>query len=85
MSKGRFTNYAEVEEWLEQNDIEYYKLSEHHYRVLGPVALVDLWPSRMTVNVIQTEAVYPQKFFRMSLCFNPNELNNVLNGRRWNE
>ena len=83
MSKPNYANYDLVEKYLAKNDIEYEKLSPHHYRILGPVAIVDVWPGRMTVHVIQTEAVDPNRYFRMSFNFNKYELNAVLNGKDW--
>ena len=83
MSKGNFENYHRLEKYLADNDIEYEKLSPHHYRILGNVAIVDVWPSRMTVHVIQTESVDPNRYFRLSYNFNPKELDNVLNGEDW--
>lgn len=81
MGKGNFANYRALEEYLHKNDIEYEKLSPHQYRVLGDAAIVDVWPSRMTCHVIQTEAVDPNRYFRLSYRFNGAELTKVLEGK----
>ncbi|HVA10622.1 MAG TPA: hypothetical protein VNG32_00450 [Candidatus Dormibacteraeota bacterium] len=81
MGKGNFGNYAALEKYLADNDIEYEKLSPHQYRILGDVAIVDVWPSRMTVHVIQTESVDPNRYFRLSYNFKPSELTKVLGGK----
>ncbi len=81
--KGNFANYRLLEKYLEKNDIEYEKLSEHQYRILGPVAIVDVWPSRMTVHVLSTEDVDPNTYFRMSYYFDEKELTRVLNGHNY--
>lgn len=81
MSKANYANYPALEKYLNSNEIEFEKLSEHHYRILGPVAIVDVWPARMTVHVLQTESVDPNKYFRLSYHFKEEELDKVLNGK----
>lgn len=83
MSKANYANYPALEKYLNDNDIEYHMFNAHHYRILGEVAIVDVWPARMTVHIIQTEAVDPNRYFRMSYNFNQKELDNVLNGKEW--
>lgn len=83
MSKPNYANYRHLESYLSRHDIEYEKLSPHHYRILGPVAIVDVWPGRMTTHVIQTESVDPNRYFRMNFYFDEKELEAVLNGRDW--
>lgn len=85
MAKANKLNYSRLEAWLEENNIEYSLLSPHQYRILGEVALVDVWPARMTVHVLQTESVDPNRYFRMSYEFHGKELERVLNGKTWNE
>lgn len=82
--KGDHRNCGDMEQWLDDNGIEYEQLSPHHYRILGEVAIVDVWPSRMTVHVIQTESVDPNRYFRMSPRFDGDELRRVLLGQAWN-
>lgn len=79
MAKGNPQNYGKLEAYLAKNDIEYEKLSEHHYRVLGAGAIVDIWPSRMTIHIIQTEGVDPNKYFKM-WAFNEKKLTKILDG-----
>lgn len=78
MSKGNPANHRLLSEWLDENEIEYEKLSVEHYRILGPISIVDVWPSRMTVHVVQTESVDPNRYFRLSYRFNPEEMADVL-------
>lgn len=85
MSKPNYANYRLLEKYLEENEIDYAKLSPSHFRVLGDVAIVDVWPGQMTVHVVQTEAIDPNRYFRMSYKFNGKELENVLNGRQWDK
>lgn len=80
MSKANHANYQALEKYLNDNEIEYEKLSPHQYRILGDVAIVDVWPARMTCHVIQTESVDPNRYFRLSYHFNAKELDKVLNG-----
>lgn len=80
MSKANYANYGLLEQYLAKNEIEYEKLSPHHYRILGDCAIVDVWPARMTVHIIQTESVDPGRYFRLSYNFNANELENILQG-----
>ena len=79
--KANYSNYKNLEKWLDDNDIEYHKLNEHQYRVLGDVAIVDVWPARMTVHVIATEGVDPNRYFRLDYNFNSSQLKAVLEGR----
>jgi tRNA G37 N-methylase Trm5 len=81
--KANRSNYKLLEQFLKKKDIEYHKLSEHQYRILGDVAIIDVWPARMTVHVIQTEAVDPNRYFRLDYNFNAKQLNAVLNGEEW--
>lgn len=81
--KANHGNYRALEDYLEANGIEYHKLNEHQYRVLGEVAIVDVWPARMTCHVIQTEAVDPNRYFRLAYNFNEKQLEAVLNGEDW--
>ena len=81
--KSNQQNYKDLEAYLAREDIEYEKLSPHHYRILGPSAIVDVWPGRMTCHVIQTEAVDPNRYFRLKYHFNEKQLTAVLNGEEW--
>lgn len=81
--KANYSNYLALEKFLDTSDIEYHKLNKHHYRILGDVAIVDVWPARMTVHVIQTEAVDPNRYFRLDYDFNAKQLEAVLNGEDW--
>lgn len=81
--KSNHQNYKDLEAYLKREDIEYEKLSPHHYRILGPSAIVDIWPARMTCHVIQTESVDPNRYFRLDYNFNEKQLTKVLNGEDW--
>ena len=81
MSKANYENYDKLEKYLSKNGIEYTKFSPHHYRILGDIAIVDVWPARMTVHVIETESIDPNRYFRLSYNFNEKQLSKVLNGR----
>ena len=85
MAKPNYANYPALEKWLQENEIEYQQLSPSHYRILGPVAIVDVWPGQMTVHVIQTEGVDPNRYFRMGRNFNPVQLDAVLTGKDWRD
>lgn len=77
-------------EWLEQNLKKLYalcedrgyeiaELSPYHYRVLGAVAIVDVWPSRMKCNVIQIEDVeQPINVLELDPQFNKKQVLNLL-------
>ena len=79
--KANHSNYKAVEKWLYVNEIEYVKVNEHQYRIMGDVALVDLWPARMTVHVVATEAVDPNRYFKIDYNFNPSQLKAILDGK----
>lgn len=81
--KANKGNYKLLENYLKANEIEYVKVNEHHYRILGEQALVDVWPARMTCHVVQTEAVDPNRYFRLAYNFNEKQLEAVLNGEDW--
>lgn len=81
--KANYGNYKAVEKWLEDNDIEYVKVNEHQYRIMGDLAMVDLWPARMTVHVIATESVDPNRYFRINYNFKPRQLKDILDGKDW--
>lgn len=83
MAKGNLANYAKLEKFLADKDYEYENLTEHQYRILGPVAIVDIWPARMTVHVLQTESVDPNRYFRLNYHFNEDQVEAVLNGEDW--
>jgi hypothetical protein len=83
MSKPIYSNYGDLEEFLEKNDIEYHKLASFHYRILGPVALVDIWPGQMTCHIIVTEGVDTPEYFKLDRYFNEAQVDAVLNGRDW--
>jgi hypothetical protein len=55
--RGNFEhNYPLVIKYLKDNEIEYVEYSGgQHLRIMGDVALVDLWPSRMTYHIVQSE------------------------------
>ena len=77
-------NYPRVIQYLRDNDIEYFEFNDgQHLRIMGPVAMVDLWPSRMTVHVVVTEGVDPNRYFQLDWNFNPEQLEDVLEGRDW--
>lgn len=79
--KARYKNYLAVEKWLEENDIEYVKVNDYQYRIMGEISLIDLWPARMTVHVIATEGSDTNEYFRLDYYFNPKQLKNVLDGK----
>lgn len=81
--KANHTNYKAVEKWLDDNDIEYIKVNEHQYRIMGDLAMIDLWPARMTVHVIATESIDPNRYFRINYNFNPQQLKDILDGKEW--
>lgn len=83
MAKPNYANYRKLADYLNENEIEYEQLSPSHFRVLGPVAIVDVWPGQMTVHVLQTEGVDPNRYFRMDSNFNAKQLDAVLEGRDW--
>ena len=81
--KANLSNYKKVEKFLKDNDIEFVKVNQYQYRILGELALVDLWPARMTCHVIRTEAVDPNRYFRLDYHFKPAQLKAILEGRKW--
>lgn len=83
MSKANYRNYELLDKYLAKNEIEFTKFNGRHYRILGDVAIVDVWPARMAVQVIQTESVGPSGYFRLDYNFNPKQLQAVLDGKDW--
>lgn len=81
-AKGNFEhNYPLVIKWLEDNGIEYAEYNGgQQLKILGPVAMIELWPSRMTYHVIASESVQDTKYRRLSFYFKQGELQEVLNG-----
>lgn len=79
--KANLSNYRKLEDWLNMNDIEYVKVNEYQYRIMGSVALVDVWAARMTVHVVATEGNDPNQYFRLDYNFNPVQLRAVLEGK----
>jgi hypothetical protein len=85
MSRGNFEyNYPKVIKYLKDNDIEFIEYSNgQHLRIMGDVSLVDLWPSRMTYHVIDSENVITSEdsgYSRLDIYFNPEQLGKILNG-----
>ena len=80
MKKPNYQNYGLLKKFLVTQGLEYVALSPHHYRILGDVAIVDVWPARMTVHVVKTEAVDPNRYFKLNYNFKGSELLAVLNG-----
>ncbi len=73
-------NYSRVIDWLDKNEIEYIEYNGgQHLRILGDVSLVDLWPSRMTCHIIESESSQAG-YKRLDFKFNPKQLEAVLNG-----
>lgn len=82
--KGNFEyNYPKVIKFLNDNDIEYIEYADgQHLRIMGDVSLVDLWASRMTYHVIQSEeTTIANNYARLSFSFQEDELRNLLNGK----
>lgn len=82
MAKGNFDyNYPRVKKYLDDNDIEYQEYSGgQHMKILGETAYVELWPSRMTYHVIQSERPLDGEYRRLSFYFDKDELEQILNG-----
>lgn len=79
--KANYGNYKALEDWLVSHDYEYHIFGDgHQYRILGPVTIVDVWPARMTIHVVKTEAVDPDKYFKLDYDFNGDQLEKILNG-----
>lgn len=83
-AKGNFDyNYPKVIKWLNDNDYEFTEYADgQHLKILGPVAYIELWPSRMTYHVIASETASDNRYERLSFYFNEEELERVLNGER---
>lgn len=77
-------------EWLAQNILalkelcnekgyEIAEISPYHYRVLGAVAIVDIFPSRMKYCVLSIEGVeQPMDFLEMDQQFNKEQVLKLL-------
>lgn len=74
-------NHPKVTSWLNDNDIEYIEYNAGlHLKILGATAYVELWPSKMTYHIIQSE--HPSasnKYGRLSPLFVAHELDDLLN------
>lgn len=78
--KANKSNYKKLEQILKKNGIDFYKLNYHQYRIFGPVALVDIWPARMSVHILKTEGVDPDRYFRLDYHINEKQVLAILNG-----
>jgi hypothetical protein len=80
MSRGNFDhNYPLVIKYLEDHDIPYEEYNAgQHLRIIGPTALVDLWPSRMKYHILQTENVDPNAYLQLNISFDEKELERIL-------
>lgn len=74
-------NYPLVIKYLQDNGIEYQQYANgQHLKILGDVAYIELWPSRMTYHVIASEGRDDNRYRRLSLYFDEEELEDALNG-----
>jgi hypothetical protein len=83
--RGNFDhNYPLVIRYLEDNEIEYVEYANgQHLRIMGDVSLVDLWPSRMTYHIVQSEETHrANEYNRLNINFNESELAEILEGNR---
>jgi hypothetical protein len=81
--KGNFEhNYPLVVKYLNDNDVEYIEYANgQHLRIMGDVALVDLWPSRMTYHIVESEEAHRvNEYKRLSFNFDSKELARILEG-----
>jgi hypothetical protein len=80
MSKGNFEyNYPRVIKYLQDNDIEYIEYANgQHLRILGAVSLVDLWPSRMTYHIVESEEAHDIKYHKLDINFDKEQLEKLL-------
>jgi len=75
-------NHPKVIKYLKDNNVEYYSYSGgQHLKILGDVAYIELWPSRMTYHVIQSEEPADTKYRRLNHFVNIEELDAVLHGQ----
>ena len=71
-------NYPRVIDWLDKNEIEYIEYNGgQHLRILGDVSLVDLWPSRMTYHVVESEEASKYDYARLDFKFNAEQLETI--------
>ena len=78
--KANWSNYQKLEEWLTSKDINFVKVNEYQYRIMGDVALVDVWPARMSVHIVKTEGTDPDRYMRLDYNFNGKQLEKLLGG-----
>lgn len=72
-------NTHELHKLCEEKGYEIAQLSPYHYRVLGAVAIVDIFPSRMKYNVLSIEGVeQPMNFRSMDQQFNKEQVISLL-------
>lgn len=51
---------------------------EHHFRIRGDTALVDVWPSRMKYHVVESEYPDDGRYKDLNYYFSPKELEQLL-------
>lgn len=74
-------NYPRVIKYLEDKHIDYWQSDDHqHLKILGPRTQLELWPSRMTYHVIESEVeiLSTNRYYRLSFYFNDKELEELL-------
>lgn len=78
MSKRK--NYPKVVAYLEAHNIPFEAYNGgQHLKIAGPTAQVQLWPSRMTYHIMQSEnPTDNNKYGRLSLHFDEHELKEIL-------
>lgn len=62
-----YTNVPEMKKFLDANGYEYHEFSPYHYRVIGAVAIVDIYPSRMVYNIINIDGVEQRANFQTNM------------------
>lgn len=82
MAKPNRVNAGLVRHWLTEQGYDWHEFNNGaHFRILGPVAVVDLWPGKMTAHIVMTEGTDHNRYFSLSYNFRQEELNNLLEGR----
>ena len=78
------TNAPIIKKYCEDNGLEFNLFEHGHYRIFGPVAIVDIWASRMTYRIVNIDGVEQRPIYHhdMRQKINVDQLKQLLD-RGW--
>lgn len=83
--RGNFDyNYPRLKAYLEKHGYPFCEYNNgQHFKILGPTAAVELWPSTMKYRIIESEESAQSIYYRMldlDKNFNELDMDNLLGG-----